>query len=62
MGLNRQTVGQTVRHKDRMTVDKETFRDDKETRTWFQTIWTKFNAHRVGLPRIRVDTDSVNIH
>ena len=38
VGLNRQTVGQTVRHKNRMTVDKETFRDDKKTRTWFQTI------------------------
>ena len=28
----RQTVGQTVRHKDRKTVDKETYRKDKETR------------------------------
>ena len=62
VGLNRQTVRQTVRHKDRMTVDKETFRDDKETRTWFQTIWMKINAHRVGLTKKRVDTDSVNIH
>ena len=63
MGLNRQTVGQTVRHKDRMTVDKETFRDDKETRTWFQTIWIKkINAHRVELTKIRVDTDSVNTY
>ena len=62
VGLNRQTVGQTVRHKDRMTVDKETFRDDKETRTWFQTIWMKINAHRVELTKIRVDTDSVNTY
>ena len=62
VGLNRQTVGQTVRHKDRMTVDKETFRDDKETRTWFQTIWIKINAHRVGLTKIQVGTDSFNIH
>ena len=30
--LMRQTVGQTVRHKDRKTVDKETYRKDKETR------------------------------
>ena len=62
VGLNRQTVGQTVRHKDRLTVDKETFRDDKETRTWFQTIWMKINAHRVELTKIRVDTDSVNTY
>ena len=62
VGLNRQTVGQTVRHKNRMTVDKETFRDDKETRTWFQTIWMKINAHRVELTKIRVDTDSVNTY
>ena len=62
VGLNRQTVGQTVRHKNRMTVDKETFREDKETRTWVQTIWMKINAHRVGLIKIRVDTDSFNIH
>ena len=62
VGLNRQTVGQTVRHKDRMTVDKETFRDDKEARTWFQTIWIKFNAHRVELTKIQVDTDSVNTY
>ena len=62
MGLNRQTVGQTVRHKDRMTVDKETFRDDKEARTWFQTIWMKINAHRVELTKIRVDTDSINTY
>ena len=34
----RQTVGQTVRHKDRKTVDKETYRKDKETRTWIQKI------------------------
>ena len=51
-----------MRHKDRMTVDKETFREDKETRTWVQTIWMKINAHRVGLTKIRVDTDSFNIH
>ena len=62
VGLNRQTVGQTVRHKNRMTVDKETFRDDKETRTWFQTIWMKINAHRVELTKIRVDTDSINTY
>ena len=62
MGLNRQTVGQTVRHKNRMTVDKETFRDDKKTRTWFQTIWMKINRHRVELTKIRVDTDSVNTY
>ena len=62
VGLNRQTVGQTVRHKNRMTVDKETFRDDKEARTWFQTIWMKINAHRVELTKIRVDTDSVNTY
>ena len=62
MGLKRQTVGQTVRHKNRMTVDKETFRDDKETRTGFQTIWMKINAHRVELTKIRVDTDSVNTY
>ena len=62
VGLNRQTVGQTVRHKNRMTVDKETFRDDKETRTWFQTIWMKINSHRVELTKIRVDTDSVNTY
>ena len=62
MGLNRQTVGQTVRHKNRMSVDKETFRDDEETRTWFQTIWMKINAHRVELTKIRVDTDSVNTY
>jgi len=62
VGLNRQTVGQTVRHKNRMTVDTETFRDDKEARTWFQTIWIKFNAHRVELTKIRVDTDSVNTY
>ena len=34
----RQTVGQTVRHKDRKPVDKETYRKDKETRTWIQII------------------------
>ena len=62
VGLNRQTVGQTVRHKDRMTVDTETFRDDKEARTWFQTIWMEINAHRVELTKIRVDTDSVNTY
>ena len=62
MGLNRQTVGQTVRHKNRMTVDTETFRDDKEARTWFQTIWMKINAHRVELTKIRVDTDSINTY
>ena len=62
MGLNRQTVGQTVRHKNKMTVDTETFRDDKEARTWFQTIWIKINAHRVELTKIRVDTDSVNTY
>ena len=62
MGLNRQTFGQTARHKNRMTVDTETFRDDKEARTWFQTIWMKINAHRVELTKIRVDTDSVNTY
>ena len=62
VGLNRQTVGQTVRHKNKMTVDTETFRDDKEARTWFQTIWIKFNAHRVELTKIQVDTDSVNTY
>ena len=62
MGLNRQTVGQTVRHKNRMTVDKETFRDDRETRTWFQTIWMEINAPRVELTKIRVDTDSINTY
>ena len=62
VGLNRQTVGQTVRHKNRMTVDKETFRDDKETRTWFQTIWMEINAPRVELTKIRVDTDSINTY
>ena len=62
VGLNRQTVGQTVRHKDRMTVDTETLRDDKEARTWFQTIWMKINAHRVELTKIRVDTDSINTY
>ena len=62
VGLNRQTVGQTVRHKNKMTVDTETFRDDKEARTWFQTIWIKINAHRVELTKIRVDTDSVNTY
>ena len=45
-----------------MTVDTETFRDDKEARTWFQTIWIKINAHRVELTKIRVDTDSVNTY
>ena len=62
VGLNRQTVGQTVRHKDRMTVDTETFRDVKEARTWFQTIWMEINAPRVELTKIRVDTDSINTY
>ena len=58
----RQTVGQTVRHKDRKTVDKETYRKDKETRTWIQIIWLKINTHREGLTTIQVGTDSINIH
>ena len=62
VGLNRQTVGQTVRHKDRMTVDTETLGDDKEARTWFQTIWMEINALKVGLTKIRVDTDSINTY
>ena len=60
--LMRQTVGQTVRHKDRRTVDKETFREDKETRTWIQIIRMKNNTHREGLTKIQVGTDSINIH
>ena len=51
-----------MRHKDRMTVDTETLRDDKEARTWFQTIWMEINAPRVGLTKIRVDTDSINTY
>ena len=62
VGLNRQTVGQTVRHKDRITADTETLRDDKEARTWFQTIWMEINAPRVELTKIRVDMDSINTY
>jgi hypothetical protein len=62
VGSNRQTVGQTVRHKDRITADTETLRDYKEARTWFQTIWMEINAPRVGLTKIRVDTDSINTY
>ena len=62
VGPHRQTVGQTVRHKDRITADTETLRDDKEARTWFQTIWMEINAPRVELTKIRVDTDSINTY